>query len=85
EMALLGDLAIRLPLYTQIKENLAPSIAFKPGMGLSDSEAIGFRYGQYRIFLFHEKMAFKSTTSGTGLTRPESEEETVGIRFGLGY
>ena len=54
-------------------------------MGLSDSEAIGFRYGQYRIFLFHEKMAFKSSTAGNGLTRPESEEETVGIRLGLGY
>jgi hypothetical protein len=85
EMSLFGEVGIRLPLYTKIKENLAPSITFKPGMGLSDTETVGFRYAQYRIFLFHEKMAFKSSSGGNGLTRPESEEETVGIRFGFGY
>jgi hypothetical protein len=85
EMSLFGELGVRFPLYTQIKENLAPSITFKPGMGLSDSETIGFRYAQFRIFLFREKMAFKSSSGGEGLTRPESKEETVGLRFGIGY
>lgn len=85
EMALFGEVGLRLPLYTQIKENLAPSITFKPGMGISDSETIGFRYAQYRVIVFHEKMAFKSSTGGAGLTRPESEEETIGIRLGFGY
>lgn len=85
EMSLFGELGLRLPLVTRTKENLAPSIAYKPGMGLSDSETVGFRYAQYRIFLFHEKMAFKDATSGTGILRPESKEETVGLRFGIGY
>jgi hypothetical protein len=85
EMSLFGEIGIKLPLYTRIKENLAPSVTFSPGLALSPSTSAGFRYAQYRIFLFHERTAYKEAASGNGITRPESKEDTVGLRFGLGY
>lgn len=85
ELWLTAEIGLRFPLVTRIKENLAPTVSFRPGMGMSDAETLGLRYAQYRVFLFHERLSFQESTGGGGLIRPESKEQTFGIRLGFGY
>ncbi len=85
DTVLFGEAGIRIPVYTRIKENLAPSVSFHPGMAFSDSETAGIRYAQYRLFLFHERLAFKTSASGNGMLMPDTKQETVGLMIGLGY
>lgn len=85
EMSVFAEAGIRYGLISRVKENLAPTVSYRPDTGMSDFETIGFRYAQYRIFLFHERLALEEEADGSGLVRPQSKERTVGIRVGFGY
>jgi hypothetical protein len=84
EMSLSGELGAGFPLYVRVKENLGPSVTFSPGLA-SGNLTVAFRYAQYRVIGFYERATLASSTNGSGMVRPESKEETLGLRLGIGY
>lgn len=85
ETTLFGEVGLLAPAINKIKMNVGSgSFIFKPGQDFSHFQRIGIRYAAYRFVLYHETLKLSGETA-SGLARPESETDTLGLLVGFGY